>query len=277
MMDEAFLKEAYRRTNKRSAPGVDRVTAKEYEEDLEENLRDLLRRLKSGKYRAMPVERVWMEKSGGGERPIGKPVLEDKIVQRAVTMLLEAVYEEDFYEFSYGFRKGRNPHQALHELREQCMGMNIGWIVDADVTGFFDNLDQGKLREIIKKRVNDGVIIRMIGKFLNAGVLEGERLEYPEKGTPQGGVISPMLANIYLHHVLDGWFVKEVAPRMKGRVFLIRFADDFIIGCEEERDAKRIMEVLPKRFGKYGLEINAKKSKLVQFERPGRDLSLIHI
>lgn len=159
------------------------------------------------------MERVWLDKEDGGKRPIGKPVLEDKIVQRAVAMLLEAVYEQDFYDFSYGFRKGRSPHQALHELRERCMEMNIGWIVEVDVCGFFDNLDHGKLREVLKQRVNDGGIHRLIGKWLKAGVIDGEDLTYPEKGTPQGSVVSPILANAFLHHVLDDWFEREVKPR----------------------------------------------------------------
>lgn len=267
-IDVDFLREAFYRTNKRSSPGIDGVTAKKYAENLEGNLQELYERMRSGTYKATPVERVWLDKEDGSKRPIGKPVLEDKIVQRAVTMLLGAVYEQDFYDFSHGFREGHSPHQALHELRERCMGMNVGWIVDLDVCGFFDNLDRGQLRDVLKQRVKDGGIIRLIGKWLNAGVIEGETLTYPEKGTPQGGVISPMLANIFLHHVLDDWFEREVKPRMKGRVFLIRFADDAVIGCELEEDARRIMAVLPKRFGRFGLTIHPKKTKLVRFRKP---------
>ena len=268
LIDVDFLREAYRRTRKDAALGIDGVTAKQYTQNLEGNLRDLYERLRSGQYRAIPVERVWLDKEDGSKRPIGKPVFEDKIVQRAVVMLLGAVYEQDFYDFSHGFREGHSAHQALHELRERCMGMNIGWIVDADVSGFFDNLDRSKLREVIKQRVNDGGIIRLMGKWLSAGVIEGETLTFAEKGTPQGGVISPLLANIFLHHVLDDWFVRQVLPRMKGRVFLIRFADDFIIGCELEEDARRIKDVLPKRFGRFGLTIHPKKTKLVWFRKP---------
>jgi RNA-directed DNA polymerase len=256
-------------TRKDAAPGIDGVTAKQYAENLEENLRELHQRIREQRYRAQPVRRVWLEKEDGSRRPIGVPAFEDKIVQRAVMMLLEAVYEQDFYDFSHGYRQGHSPHQALHELREQCMGMNISWIVDVDVCGFFDNLDRGKLREILKQRVNDGGINRLIGKWLNAGVIEGEELNYPEKGTPQGSVISPILANVFLHHVLDDWFVREVKPRMRGRVFLIRFADDAIIGCELEEDARRIMAVLPKRFARFGLTVHPKKTKLVRFEKPG--------
>ena len=241
-IDVGFLREAYRRTRKDSAPGIDQVTAQAYAETLDENLRDLHARLRTGCYQAPPVERVWLRKEDGGERPIGKPTFEDKVVQRAVTMLLAAVYECDFYNFSHGYRAGHSPHQALHELREQCMRMNIGWIVDADVSGFFDHLDHGWLRKILKQRVNDGGILRLIGKWLKAGVVEGEVRTYPKKGVPQGGVISPMLSNIFLHHVLDEWFVKDVKPRMKGHCFLIRFADDCVPRTRTERRCAMLHE-----------------------------------
>jgi RNA-directed DNA polymerase len=271
LMDVDMLKEAFSRTNKKSAAGTDGVTAGDYEQKLEENLRGLHDRLRTGRYSATPVERVWRDKEDGSKRPIGMPVLEDKIVQRAGVMLLEAVYEQDFYDCSYGGRPGRSAHQALLELREQCMKLNINWIVDADIKGFFDNINRKKLIEILRLRVNDGGIIRLIGKWFNAGVLDGGALSYPEKGTPQGGVISPMLANIFLHHVLDEWFVRKVKPRLQGRCFLIRFVDDFVIGCEYEADAKGLMEVLPKRFERYDLTIHPEKTKLVRFGRPGRE------
>jgi len=270
-IDVEWLREAYRLTNKSSAAGVDGVTAKEYEANLEENLSDLHGRLKSGRYVAPPVERVWLDKEDGSKRPIGKPTFEDKIVQRAVVMLLEAVYEPEFYGFSHGFRFGHSPHQALHELREQCREQNIHWIVDADVSGFFDELRHDLLREFIQRRVNDGGILRLIGKWLNAGVIEEGKLTYAEAGSPQGGVVSPILANVFLHYVLDDWYEQEVKPRLKGRSFLIRFADDFIIGCELESDAQQVMEVLPKRFGRYGLTIHPHKTKLVKFGKPFRN------
>jgi len=270
-IDEEWLREAYQQTNKRGAAGIDGVTAAEYAANLDENLQDLLERLKDGRYRARPVERVWLDKEDGRKRPIGKPTFEDKIVQRAVVMLMEAVYEPEFYDFSHGFRKGHSAHQAIKELREQCNRLNINWILDADVSGFFDEIPHDQLREIIKQRVNDGGILRLIGKWLNAGVMEEGVLTYAEKGSPQGGVISPMLANVYLHYVLDEWFEKEVKPRMKGRCFLLRFADDFVIGCELEGDARRIMEVLPKRFGRYGLSIHPEKTKLVKFGKPPKN------
>ena len=267
-IDVDFLREAFHRTSKRSAPGIDGVTAQMYAQDLEENLANLHGRLRSGRYQAPPVVRAWLEKEDGSLRPIGKPAFEDKIVQRAVTMLLGAIYEKDFYPFSYGFRPGRSPHQALFALRERCMRMKGAWIVDADISGYFDSIDRSKLREVIQERVNDGSILRLIGKWLNAGVMEGENLTYPDQGTPQGGVVSPVLANIFLHRVLDDWFVKEIQPRLKGKSFLIRFADDFIIACELEYDAQRLLAVLPKRFARFGLTIHPTKTRLVPFRRP---------
>jgi RNA-directed DNA polymerase len=268
LIDVDFLKEAYRRTRKDGAVGVDGVTAEEYAESLDENLRNLDERLRSGCYEAPPVKRAWLDKDDGGERPIGMPGFEDKIAQRAVTMILGAVYEQDFESFSHGFREGHSQHQALLELREKCKEIGVAWIVDADVAGFFDNLDHGLMLEIIKKRVNDGGILRLIGKWLNAGVMEGTTLIHPENGTPQGGVISPMLSNIFLHHVLDQWYVRDVKPRMRGRSFLIRFADDFLIGCEREDDGKRVMVVLPKRFGRFKLTIHPTKTALIRFRKP---------
>ncbi len=224
--------------------------------------------MRTGRYKAQPVKRGWIIKEDGSQRPLGMPVFEDKIAQRSVSMLMSAVYEQDFYDFSYGFLEGRSPHQAIEALREQCYRENIHWIIDADVTKFFDNLDHGILRELIRKRISDGSIIRLIGKWLNAGMLEGEDLSYTDKGTPQGGVISPLLANIFFHYVLDEWYVKEIMPRLKGCSFLIRFADDFVIGCKLEEDARRIMAVLAKRFERFKLTIHPEKTKLVDFRSP---------
>ena len=272
LIDCDLLREAYRRTRKDVAPGVDKVTAKVYAQNLDENLRDLHERLCAHRYVAPPVERVWIDKDGGKKRPIGKPTFEDKIVQRACVMLMSPIYNHDFYDFSHGFREGHSQHKALHELMEWCKKRDINWIVDADVSGFFDNLDHGHLREFIAQRVSDGGIKRLIGKWLNAGVMDGETLTYPDKGTPQGGVISPLLANIFLHHVLDDWFVKDVQPRMRGRCFMVRFADDFIIGFEHEWEARKVMDVLPKRFGRFGLTIHPDKTTLVQFRKPPSQL-----
>jgi group II intron reverse transcriptase/maturase len=226
LIDTDFLREAYRQTSKSSAPGIDGVTAKMYAEHLEENLHDLHERLRSGRYQAAPVERVWIEKAEGGQRPIGKPAFEDTIVQRAVAMLLEAIYAQDVSDCSYGFRPGRSAHDALHELRERCMQEGIGWIVDADVSGYFDSIDRTRLQAVRRQRVNDGRIRRLIGKWRRAGVMEDGVWHHPETGVVQGGVISPVLATIFLHHVLDAWCEQDVRPRLTGRCFLLRCADD---------------------------------------------------
>ena len=188
VIDWEFLLEAYRQTQKRSAPGMDHVTAQQYAEHLDANLQDLHERLRANRYVAPPVERMWIEKDEGKKRPIGKPCFEDKIVQRAVVRILEAIFEQDFHAFSHGVRKGHSPQQALHELREQCRTWHINWRVEADVSGFFDHLDWGHLRAFIQQRVKDGRILRLIGKWLHAGVLEAGALIHPDKGTPQGGV-----------------------------------------------------------------------------------------
>lgn len=272
-IDVDWLREAYRRTRKDGAPGIDGQGAEQYAEHLEDNLRRLLERAKDGSYRAPPVRRVHIPKGDGTQtRPIGIPTFEDKVLQRGVTMLLEAVYEQSFYDFSYGFRPGRSPRQALEALRDSMMEMHGGWIVEADIRKYFDTLDHERLREILHQRVRDGVLLRLIGKWLNAGVLEGKSLEYPEEGTPQGGVISPLLANIYLHEVLDEWFVRDVRPQLQGRATLVRYADDFVFVFEQKDDALRVLDALPKRFGKYGLELHPDKTRLVEFNRPSRDV-----
>ncbi len=268
LMEVDFLREAYRRTRKDSAPGIDGVTAAQYAEHLDENLRDLHERLRSGRYTAPPVKRQWLDKADGSQRAIGLPTFEDKIVQRAVTMLLGAIYEEDFQSFSHGFRPRHSAHQALSALREQCREQGINWIVDADVSGFFDSLDHGLLQEFLQQRVKDGSILRLIGKWLQAGVLEGETFSQSETGSPQGAVISPLMGNVFLHQVLDEWYVHMVKPRLKGRSFLVRYGDDFVLGCELETDARRIMTALPKRFARFGLTIHPQKTALVAFGKP---------
>ena len=270
-IDVALLKEAYRRTRKDGATGVDGQTAVEYAVNLEENLRGLVDRAKSGTYRAPPVRRVRIPKGDGTEtRPIGIPTFEDKVLQRAVAMVLEAVYEQDFLHFSYGFRPGRSAHQALEAIWQGVTGMRGGWVIEVDIRRFFDTLDHGHVREILSQRVRDGVVTRLIGKWLNAGIQEGAELTYPEAGTPQGGVISPLLANVYLHHVLDEWWARDVRPRMRGKAFLVRYADDFVMGFEHKQDAERVMDVLPKRFGRFGLELHPEKTRMLEFRPPER-------
>jgi group II intron reverse transcriptase/maturase len=270
LMDIDWLKAAFYRTRKDGAPGVDGQTWHDYAKDLEANLQSLLDRAKSGTYRAPPVRRVHIPKGGSSTetRPIGIPTLEDKVLQRAVVMLLEPIYEQDFHPGSYGFRPQRSAHAALEDLRERAMASHGGWVLEVDIRKFFDTLDHAHLRQFIQLRVRDGVLLRLIGKWLNAGVMEAGNLSYPDAGSPQGGVISPLLANVYLHYVLDTWFQQEVQPRLDGDAHLIRYADDFVILFTNETDARRMMEVLPKRFGKYGLTLHPDKTRLIPFRRP---------
>jgi RNA-directed DNA polymerase len=269
-IDLDWLVEAFKRTRKDGAVGVDGQDGEDYAVDLMGNLQSLLDRAKSGTYQAPPVRRAYIPKAGSATetRPLGIPTFEDKVLQRAVVMVLEAVYEQDFKDYSHGFRPGRSAHQALDSLWRQTMDMGGGWIVDVDIRKFFDTIDHGHLRDFLQRRIRDGVLLRLIGKWLNAGVLEDGCITQPEMGSPQGGVVSPMLANIFLHYVLDEWFEREVQPRLKGRSFLIRYADDFVMGFSCEEDARRVMDVLPKRFEKYGLTIHPEKTRLVPFERP---------
>jgi RNA-directed DNA polymerase len=270
LMDSAWLHEAFRRTRKDGAAGVDGVTAAAYEANLEANLQSLLDRAHAGTYRAPPVRRVHIPKGGSTTetRPIGIPTLEDKVLQRAVAMLLEPIYEQDFYDCSYGFRPGRSAHQALAALWKQAMDSHGGWILEVDIRKFFDTLDHAHLRAFLQQRVRDGVLTRLIGKWLQAGVLEDGAVTYPAAGSPQGGVISPVLSNIFLHYVLDDWFEREVKPRLRGRAYLIRYADDFVIGFTHEDDARRVLGVLPQRFSKYGLTIHPDKTRLLPFQQP---------
>lgn len=270
LMDIDWLHEAYRRTRKDGAAGVDGLSAAEYEQNLETNLQSLLDRAKSGTYVAPPVRRVHIPKGGSATetRPIGIPTLEDKILQRAVAMLLEPIYEQDFHNCSHGFRPGRSAHGALEAFWKQTMDSAGCWVVEVDIRKFFDTLDHAHLREFLRRRVRDGVLTRLIGKWLNAGVLEDGSVSYPDAGSPQGGVISPLLSNIFLHYVLDEWFEREVKPCLAGRAYLIRYADDFVMGFTHEGDARRVLEVLPKRFGKYGLTIHPDKTRLIPFRHP---------
>lgn len=268
-IDVEFLREAYRRTRKDGAAGVDGRTAAEYAEKLDENLRNLLERFKAGTYKAPPVRRVHIPKGDGSKtRPIGIPTFEDKILQRTVAMVLEAIYEQEFLDCSFGFRPGRSAHDALRVLRDGLMTMRGGWVLEVDIQGFFDSLVHGHLRGFLDRRVRDGVVRRTINKWLKAGVLEKGQLSYPEAGSPQGGVVSPLLANVYLHEVLDKWFEADVKPRLSGRAFLVRYADDFVVVLSTEEDARRVMNVLPKRFEKYGLTLHPEKTRLVSFGQP---------
>lgn len=268
-IDLYWLEAAYHRIRKDGCPGIDDVTGKAYAENLHGNLQNLLDRLKSGRYKAPPVKRKHIPKGTSGEtRPIGIPTFEDKIVQRAVVMLLEPIYEHDFYDCSFGFRRGKSAHQALQTIWDATMDVFGGWVLEVDLRKFFDTLDHKHLQEFVSRRVRDGSLRRLIGKWLNAGVMDGEELSFSDTGSPQGGVISPLLANIYLHYVLDEWFEKQVKPVMRGKCRLIRFADDFVIVFEQKYDADRVMKVISKRFEKFGLTVHPEKSKLIDFRAP---------
>lgn len=274
-LDVAVLERAFWSLKPNSAAGVDRITWHQYQRDLETNLAILHERLVNRTYQPQPVVRCWILKGDGKQfRPLGIPALVDKIVSKAVAMLLEQIYEQDFYDFSYGFRPGRSCHQASHDLRQGLLKNGIQYVIDCDIRAFFDNLQHDELIAILRERVTDGRVLELIEMWLKAGILDDRELVFPEKGSPQGSVISPLLANAYLHEVLDKWFAEVVTRHCRGKVMLIRYADDFIIGCRHEEDARRIMDVLPKRFARYGLEVNQEKTKLVNFTRPPYDHGL---
>lgn len=265
-LDEDWLREAYRRTRKDGATGIDGITAEEYAaEGLNEKLVDLKERAKSGAYKAPPVRRSYIPKGEGRTRPLGIPNFEDKVLQRGAVMLMEPVYEKEFLDCSYGYRPGRSAHMALEAIWKRTMDMGGCWLIDADIKGFFDTVVHTELKEMLNQRIGDGVIRRLVSKWLHAGVWEMGQVSYPEKGTPQGGVISPLLSNIYLHEVLDKWFEEQIKPKLESVAFMARFADDFVMGFKSQKDAQRVLEVLGKRLAKYGLELHAKKTRLVDF------------
>ena len=269
VIDLEWMREAYELTRKDGATGIDGVTADRYELNLEANLSDLLERIKSGRYKAPPVRRTYIPKADGSQRPLGIPTFEDKVAQRAIVMVLEVVYEQDFRRCSYGFRPRRSAHQALQELFSAITWRKQYWVLDVDIRKYFDSIPHSQLRAFLDQRVTDGVIRRMIDKWLKAGVLEDGLLRLATEGTPQGGVISPLLSNIYLHHVLDGWCEDAVRPRLRGGATLVRYADDFVMTFETHHDAQRVLEVLGKRLERYGLTLHPDKTRFIDF-RPQR-------
>lgn len=270
-LDEEWLRYAYELTRKDGAAGIDGQTAADYEANLEANLRDLLGRIKSGRYKAPPVRRVSIPKADGSLRPLGIPTFEDKVAQRAIVLLLEPIYEQDFLDCSYGFRLGRSAHLALRELRAFAMENAGRWVIDADLRKFFDTIDHHHLRALLARRVADGVVRRMIDKWLKAGVLDEGQLRRSDETTPQGGVVSPLLANVFLHYVLDDWFEAVVRPRMKRRCRLVRYCDDFVMVFEDFLDCRRVLAVLGRRVERFGLTLHAEKTRMVdfRFKRPG--------
>lgn len=268
LIDVPALKRAYRRQRVDAAVGVDGITKEIYGRNLEANLQDLHSRLKAKRYRHQPIRRVHIPKAQGTTRPIGISAFEDKLVQDAVREALEAIYEQDFLDCSYGFRPGRSAHGAVRTLKRVVDGGEVRWIYEADIVSFFDSLDRNGLKEMLGIRVADGSLMRLIGKCLHVGVLDGETIVEPELGTVQGSVLSPLLGNVYLHYVLDLWFETEVKPRLQGKATLIRYCDDFIIGFEREDDARRVVAVLDKRMGRFGLALHPDKTRLLPFRRP---------
>jgi group II intron reverse transcriptase/maturase len=271
LLDEQALGRAYDRIRKDAAVGVDGVTKEQYGQELERNLCDLHEQMRSMRYRHQPIRRVHIPKDKGKTRPIGISCIADKVVQGALCEALEAIYEPVFYDGSYGFRRKRCAHDALRALNRT---LNAGWvsvILEADISSFFDSIDRTMLMEMLRERVIDGPFLRLVGKCLHVGILDGADFTEPDVGTVQGSSLSPMLGNIYLHNVLDQWFEREVRPRMRGRVLLVRYADDFVIAFENEDDARRVEAVLPKRFERYGLQLHPEKTRVLPFRRPLRD------
>src|SRR5712692_3838889 len=258
---------AFLNLRKDASAGVDGVTYEEYEKDAARNIRELHQRLKDGKYRAQPLRRVYIPKEDGKQRPISIPALEDKLVQKAVADLLNAIYEQDFLECSYGFRPGRGQRQALNEVGRVVCRRPTGWVLEIDIRSYFDSIVRSAMVEMIEKRVNDGSVLRLIQKWIKVGVIEDGKLLVSETGTGQGQPISPLLANIYLHHALDEWFEDVVKPRLKGEAYEIRFADDAILCFQHRGNAEKVMRDLPKRFEKYGLTLHPEKTRLIEFGR----------
>jgi group II intron reverse transcriptase/maturase len=268
--DVERLRSAFSAIRRDAAAGVDGETWRHYQQSLEENLQDLSLRLKRGAYRARPVRRVFIPKGGGGQRPLGVPVLEDKIVQRAVIEVLNAIYEEDFLGFSYGFRRKRSPHQALDALTVGITTKKVSWVLDADLRSFFDTLKHVWLVQFIEHRVADKRIVRLIHKWLAAGVLEDGKRIQSEVGTVQGGSVSPLLANIYLHYVFDLWVQRWRQKQARGDVIMVRFADDFVVGFQHRVEAERFLHKLRERFAYFGLELHPEKTRLIEFGRFAR-------
>jgi len=267
LLTEEFLKGCYRELNHQAAAGIDQVSYESYGEELDRNIADLVKRLRENRYRANDIRRVWIPKPDGRERPLGIPVLEDRIVQRGVAKILSAIYEQDFLDVSYGFREGKSGHDALKMLELSVMKGGVNYLIDVDIKGYFDHVDHKWLMRMLKERIVDRTILRLIGKWLRAGVLEEGKRIRKEVGVPQGGVISPLLANIYLHYVLDLWIMRKVRKELAGRIYLIRYADDFVIGCTDREDAQKIWEKLPDRLKQFGLELSPEKSRLIEFGR----------
>lgn len=268
MLTPTLFWQAWSKLNKTSAIADDDLTIEEYEQDLFSNLTALADRLKAKRYKAKLIKRHYIPKSNGKLRPLGIPGLEDKIVQRAVSMILQAIYEQDFSEYSYGYRPQRSAKEAVSDLTFQLQYGATGYVVEADIKGFFDHIDHDKLLDLLALRIDDKAMLDLIRKWLKAGVLESDGLVvHPETGTPQGGIISPVLANVYLHYALDRWFEHAVKPRLQGRAFLYRYADDWVCGFQFAEDASRFFAALPQRLARFNLELESSKTRILRFSR----------
>jgi len=272
LITEKALWRSYQKLDAKAATGVDGVTKDAYGETLYKNLEELRRRLRNGKYRASPVLRCWIEKPDGGQRPLGIPTVEDKIVQGAVVEILNSIYEVDFMGFRYGFRPGRSQHHALQALQTFLQKGKVNWVLDADISKFFDTIDHKELMAVLRQRITDRSLLKLIGKWLSVGVVEedGRRIR-TKQGTPQGGVISPLLANIFLHQVVDVFVHEWRKTQAKGEIYIVRYADDFVIGCEHKEDADALLEAIDERLRGYGLTLNRDKTRLIRFGRYWKD------
>jgi len=267
-LDKWWLAEAYRQLEPNKAPGIDGVSKAEYGVGLSQRLEDLVNRVRSRKYRAPNIKRVLIPKGNGEFRPLGLLSLEDKVLQKGFVMLVEPVFEREFHDFSYGFRPGRSPHQALRALRRHVGEEGMHWVIDLDLRKYFDTIPHLPLREMFRRRIRDGVLNKLVLGWLKAGVLHEGKVTISEAGTPQGGIVSPLLSNLYLHEVLDDWFVREVQPGLKGAARVVRFADDAVLCFGEKEDAERVLVELEERMSRYGLKLHPEKTKLVDFRPP---------
>jgi group II intron reverse transcriptase/maturase len=267
LLNEENLRWCFPQLNRKAAPGVDAVDYDTFETNLDKNIQKIVEDLKGNRYRAKLVRRRFIPKAGG-QRPLGIPAIGDKVLQKAVALILSAIYEEDFLPCSHGYRRGKGPQQAALGLSKNLHRGRYGWVIDADIKGFFVNMDHEWLMRMLERRINDKRFLGLIRKWLEAGILEEDgQVNYPVTGTPQGGVVSAVLANIYLHYSLDLWFEKVVKPRCCGEVMLIRFADDFICAFQYRDDMKRFYDVLGRRLGKFNLELSSEKTRAIRFSR----------
>jgi RNA-directed DNA polymerase len=267
MLSTGYLTECYLELKKNKAPGIDGVSVKQYGEGLDENLRKLVERMKTMSYRPQEVLRVYIPKAQGGKRPLGIPAVEDKIVQKGISEILKAIFEPNFIEESYGFREGKGCHDALKKVGQEIISKPVNYVLDADIKGFFDNVSHEWMVKFLEHRINDKNLIRLIVRFLKSGVMEDGKYMKTEQGTPQGGIISPVLANIYLHYVLDLWFKKVLRKQLRGYAEIVRYADDFLILVQCKEDCEKILESLRERLAKFSLELSEAKTSIVRFGR----------